>query len=191
MHCKCNCGDICSQQFILQERMKQLQIVPCGINNRTTCHPPKAVNQGYKVHKVSHFHHLLLSSYCAAWKVGNMLFKKANLDRENQPSHPPGLMKCSRLLECDFVFSFFTVKKDKAELCKFFVIISMDRRLGTSNLKNMLSAFVNERFHILIELHIVKVWKSLCCWPLCLMVLKILTKPCKQSHIRRFWSLNL
>jgi len=54
------------------------------------------------------------------------------------------------------VFSFVTIKRDKAELCKFLVIISMERILGTSNFKNMLSTFVNEGFHILIELDTVK-----------------------------------
>src|SRR6218665_2050918 len=107
--------------------MEQLQIVPWGINNRTTRHPQRAVNQGYKVRKVSHFRHLLLCSYCAVWKVCNVLFKKTNLDRVKRPSHPPGLMMGSRLLECDFVFSFFTVKKDKAQLCKFLVTIFMER----------------------------------------------------------------
>src|SRR6218665_3833641 len=47
-------------------------------------HPPRTVNQGYTVQKVSHFRHLLLCKYCDALKVCNLKLGKTNLDRVNQ-----------------------------------------------------------------------------------------------------------
>src|SRR6218665_2653854 len=106
--------------------MEQLQIVPWRICNQTALHPPRGVNQGYNVHKVS-LTFATCCYYCAAGKVCNLLLGKTNLGRVNQLSHPTGLMKCSRSLKYDFIFSFFTIKKDKA--LQFLIIICTKRRI--------------------------------------------------------------
>src|SRR6218665_812920 len=110
--------------------------------------------------KVSHFRHLLLCSYCALWKVCNLLLGKTKIDRVIQLSHPPGLMKAPVRLNVTLCPPYSPSTKTRQSSA-----IPYTHLYKNTNLKNMLSVFC---FHILTEFGIFEISKSLCCRLMCL-----------------------